>query len=145
MCANISSPSDELPKPQRGASNLAPSTNRNGTAQTTTTLTTTTSNSTPKASGAETDIIGENKEQRKPPPWRRVWEILTWTPPNCRWDPNKPPQFSMSSMCVFSSLQTGFVFIHLFFSSLLERKKERKKGNQEESYFVANKVLYVRI
>jgi hypothetical protein len=28
--------------------------------------------------------------------WRRIYNVLTWTPPNCRWDPAKPPQFSMS-------------------------------------------------
>jgi hypothetical protein len=28
--------------------------------------------------------------------WRRIYNVLTWTPPNCRWDPKKPPQFSMS-------------------------------------------------
>lgn len=28
--------------------------------------------------------------------WRKIYNVLTWTPPNCRWDPAKPPQFSMS-------------------------------------------------
>jgi hypothetical protein len=40
---------------------------------------------------------GERAEpQERLSTWRRVYEILTWTPPNCRWDPAKPPQFSMS-------------------------------------------------
>jgi hypothetical protein len=34
--------------------------------------------------------------QKRLSTWRKVYEILTWTPPNCRWDPAKPPQFSMS-------------------------------------------------
>lgn len=34
--------------------------------------------------------------------WRRVYEVLTWTPPNCRWDPNRPPQFSMSMNVLFA-------------------------------------------
>jgi hypothetical protein len=38
--------------------------------------------------------------QKRPLAWRRIYEILTWTPPNCRWDPAKPPQFSMS-MSIF--------------------------------------------
>lgn len=40
-------------------------------------------------------IIGKEKEKQSI--WRRIYTILTWTPPNCRWDPDKPPQFSMSS------------------------------------------------
>jgi hypothetical protein len=39
----------------------------------------------------------EEKESKKQSIWRRAYTILTWTPPNCRWDPNQPPQFSMSS------------------------------------------------
>jgi hypothetical protein len=40
--------------------------------------------------------------------WWRVYEILTWTPPNCRWDPAKPPQFSMSmSKNIFPDSRTN--------------------------------------
>jgi hypothetical protein len=34
--------------------------------------------------------------------WRRIYTILTWTPPSCRWDPAKPPQFSMSMNVLFA-------------------------------------------
>jgi len=34
--------------------------------------------------------------------WTRAYKILTWTPPNCRWDPAKPPQFSMSMNILFA-------------------------------------------
>jgi hypothetical protein len=36
------------------------------------------------------------KSQKEISKWRKVYNVLTWTPPNCRWDPAKPPQFSMS-------------------------------------------------
>jgi hypothetical protein len=36
------------------------------------------------------------KSQKEISKWRKVYNVLNWTPPNCRWDPEKPPQFSMS-------------------------------------------------
>jgi hypothetical protein len=64
-----------------------------------------TSTSTPSSSkenasfrnGLEERGIEEQKEEGKQPLWKRVYTVLAWTPPNCRWDPDKPPQFSMSS------------------------------------------------
>jgi hypothetical protein len=35
---------------------------------------------------------------------RRGWDIITWTPRRCRWDPMDPPQFSMALNLLF-----GFV------------------------------------
>jgi hypothetical protein len=34
--------------------------------------------------------------------WRRAWVVVSWTPPNCRWDPKKPPQFSMGMNVLFA-------------------------------------------
>jgi len=47
--------------------------------------------------GTEYDGIdaGIEEQQKKQSVLRRAWKIVTWTPPNCRWDPDKPPQFSM--------------------------------------------------
>jgi len=42
------------------------------------------------------------KDAKRESVWRRVYNILTWTPPNCRWDPAKPPQFSMSMNVLFA-------------------------------------------
>jgi hypothetical protein len=36
------------------------------------------------------------KSQKELSLWRKIYNVLNWTPPNCRWDPEKPPQFSMS-------------------------------------------------
>lgn len=48
--------------------------------------------------GIEDDGIDAGTEkQQKQSVLLRAWKIVTWTPPNCRWDPDKPPQFSMSS------------------------------------------------
>jgi hypothetical protein len=32
----------------------------------------------------------------------RVYGVLSWTPPGCRWDPEKPPQFSMALNVLFA-------------------------------------------
>src|ERR1051326_5604834 len=34
--------------------------------------------------------------------WKSIYQILTWVPPNCRWDPDKPPKFSFSLNLLFS-------------------------------------------
>ncbi|OAL49363.1 MFS general substrate transporter [Pyrenochaeta sp. DS3sAY3a] len=44
-----------------------------------------------------------------------MYEILTWTPPNCRWDPNRPPQFSMS-MNVLFAFAAGFTVANLYYN-----------------------------
>lgn len=80
---------------------MALSTNRIGVAQTMPA----TSNSMSRASDGVGTVKGDafenGKEQLRISPWRKAWEILNWTPPNCRWDPKKPPQFSMSSTLFF--------------------------------------------
>lgn len=56
-----------------------------------------TSSSTPVSRGD-----GEVKGQKEISVWRKIYVFLTWTPPNCRWDPKKPPQFSMSMNVLFA-------------------------------------------
>jgi hypothetical protein len=34
--------------------------------------------------------------------WTPIYRILTWVPPNCRWDPDKPPEFSFSLNLLFA-------------------------------------------
>ncbi|KAK3712898.1 hypothetical protein LTR37_008783 [Vermiconidia calcicola] len=41
----------------------------------------------------------KSTEQSK---WRRAVEIIFWTPPNCRWDPDDPPKFSMGLNILFA-------------------------------------------
>jgi hypothetical protein len=46
---------------------------------------------------------------------RRIYTILTWTPPRCRWDPTQPPQFSMA-MNVLFAFAAGFTVANLYYS-----------------------------
>lgn len=52
---------------------------------------------------------------KKWPRWRRTYDILTYTPPRCRWDPEKPPQFSMG-MNVLFAFAAGFTVANLYYS-----------------------------
>ncbi|KAL6706598.1 hypothetical protein ACN47E_005354 [Coniothyrium glycines] len=47
--------------------------------------------------------------------WRKVYTTLTWTPPHCRWDPAKPPQFSMG-MNVLFAFAAGFTVANLYYN-----------------------------
>ena len=45
----------------------------------------------------------------------RAWRFITWTPPNCRWDPNKPPQFSMGLNILFA-FAGAFTVANLYYN-----------------------------
>ncbi|KAH3938886.1 hypothetical protein HBI56_177810 [Parastagonospora nodorum] len=62
--------------------------------------------------------------------WRKVYDVLTWTPPNCRWDPKKPPQFSMSMNVLFAfaagcKLDVETLFYTMSDLVLTSKKKSR--------------------
>jgi hypothetical protein len=38
--------------------------------------------------------------------WTSCWDIVTWTPPRCRWDPNNPPKFSWPLNLLFAFVST---------------------------------------
>ncbi|KAF2852421.1 MFS general substrate transporter [Plenodomus tracheiphilus IPT5] len=82
------------------------------TATATSPTTTPTSTSTPNPTREELKV---SKQHGKPPAWRRIYTILTWTPPNCRWNPDKPPQFSMS-MNVLFAFAAGFTVANLYYN-----------------------------
>jgi hypothetical protein len=37
---------------------------------------------------------------------RACWNLVTWTPKRCRWDPQSPPQFSMGLNLLFGFVST---------------------------------------
>ncbi|KAF3049768.1 hypothetical protein E8E11_007501 [Didymella keratinophila] len=57
-------------------------------------------------------VNGKQKELSK---WDKVYDTLTYCPPRCRWDPNKPPQFSMS-MNVLFAFAAGFTVANLYYN-----------------------------
>ncbi|KAL1967193.1 hypothetical protein VTN77DRAFT_3484 [Rasamsonia byssochlamydoides] len=46
---------------------------------------------------------------------RRVYDILTWTPPRCRWDPKNPPRLTMPLNLLFGFACT-FTVANLYYS-----------------------------
>jgi hypothetical protein len=47
--------------------------------------------------------------------FKRAWDIVTWTPPNCRWDPEKPPQFSLGLNILFA-FAGAFTVANLYYN-----------------------------
>lgn len=101
MCAKVSLSSGESPRSQRGAIDLALSMNGNKAAQAPSAIPNTTQKAGDVVGEAERDVIAEYQAQENSSIWKSAWKIVTWTPPNCRWDPDRPPQFSMSSRLFF--------------------------------------------
>jgi len=56
-----------------------------------------------------------NGKQKEPSKWDKVYDTLTYCPPRCRWDPNEPPQFSMS-MNVLFAFAAGFTVANLYYN-----------------------------
>ncbi|KAH9825535.1 Major Facilitator Superfamily [Teratosphaeria destructans] len=47
--------------------------------------------------------------------WRRTYDTLTWCPPNMRWDPHRPPKFSMALNVLFG-FAAAFTVANLYYS-----------------------------
>ena len=47
--------------------------------------------------------------------WSRVYDAIAYTPPRCRWDPEKPPQFSMFLNVLFG-FSGAFTVANLYYS-----------------------------
>ena len=45
----------------------------------------------------------------------RAWVTINWTPPNCRWDPEKPPQFSLALNILFA-FAGAFTVANLYYN-----------------------------
>lgn len=58
------------------------------------------------------DNVGSQKKLSR---WDKIYAVLTYCPPRCRWDPKKPPKFSMS-MNVLFAFAAGFTVANLYYS-----------------------------
>ena len=54
-------------------------------------------------------------ETTETPRWRRVYDILFWVPPNCRWDQDQPPKFSMGLNILFA-FAGAFTVANLYYN-----------------------------
>ncbi len=71
--------------------------------------------SSPKTGDIATKDEEVSDEQIQPPPWRRVYDTVFWVPPNCRWDPDEPPAFSMPLNILFA-FAGAFTVANLYYN-----------------------------
>jgi hypothetical protein len=45
----------------------------------------------------------------------KIYALLSWTPPRCRWNPESPPKFSMALNCLFA-FAGAFTVANLYYS-----------------------------
>jgi hypothetical protein len=68
--------------------------------------------------------------------WRRlqqtpVYRFISWTPPRCRWDPAKPPEFSMALNVLFG-FAGCFTVANLYYSHPILNLLAKDFGVDEE-------------
>lgn len=57
----------------------------------------------------------DSLDSPKPSIWRKAYDVITWTPPRCRWDPEKPPEFSMWLNVLFG-VSGAFTVANLYYN-----------------------------
>ncbi|KAL1303355.1 hypothetical protein AAFC00_006752 [Neodothiora populina] len=63
-----------------------------------------------------TDVYQEQGQEKQPIlKWRKAYDTLTWTPPQCRYDPAQPPQFSVGLNVLFA-FSAGFTVANLYYA-----------------------------
>ncbi|KAI9699888.1 MAG: hypothetical protein M1820_006950 [Bogoriella megaspora] len=57
----------------------------------------------------------DHKSVTKHSLWKKAYEIVTWTPPRCRWNPEQPPVFSMPLNILFG-FAGAFTVANLYYN-----------------------------
>jgi hypothetical protein len=65
-------------------------------------------------SGSEGQHV-QQKDTKSNTLWTRIYNIISYTPPRCRWDPEKPPEFSMALNVLFG-FAGAFTVANLYYS-----------------------------
>jgi predicted MFS family arabinose efflux permease len=60
-------------------------------------------------------LVTGKDTQQSPSFTARVWTVINWMPPWCRWDRNKPPEFSMSLNILFA-FAGAFTVANLYYN-----------------------------
>ncbi|PBP26953.1 MFS multidrug transporter-like protein [Diplocarpon rosae] len=67
------------------------------------------------ATASSSDEKGGLARMRDNDSARKIWELVSWTPERCRWDPESPPEFSMALNLLFAFAAT-FTVANLYYS-----------------------------
>ena len=62
--------------------------------------------------------------------FRKIWNVVSWTPKRCRWDPESPPKFSMGLNLLFgfvSGVFSGQTLVNQEATSVKRRLEDREK------------------
>lgn len=66
-------------------------------------------------SGSEGQHVQQKETESNNTVRTRIYSIITYTPPRCRWDPEKPPEFSMALNVLFG-FAGAFTVANLYYS-----------------------------
>lgn len=69
----------------------------------------------PEPQQVRIDSEEQQEQDLKRSRWRKIYNILTWTPPNCRYDPANPPGFSMGLNVLFA-FAGAFTVANLYYN-----------------------------
>ena len=69
------------------------------------------------AKSNDNEIVNNNdiENTTQTPKWRRIYDRVFWVPPNCRWDPENPPKFSMALNILFA-FAGAFTVANLYYN-----------------------------
>ncbi len=67
------------------------------------------------SSNTSNDDIAKTDTEPAPSIWRRISDTIYWVPPNCRWDPDEPPRFSMALNILFA-FAGAFTVANLYYN-----------------------------
>lgn len=67
------------------------------------------------AASTESEHPSTSEDVRHQSIWMKAYNILTWTPPNCRWDPEKPPNLTIWLNILFA-FAGAFTVANLYYN-----------------------------
>jgi len=67
------------------------------------------------SSSVSVEVSNKTELQRGPSIFWKLWSIITWIPPNCRWNPENPPKFHMSLNVLFA-FAGAFTVANLYYN-----------------------------
>ena len=68
-----------------------------------------------ESSNTSTEDHAKEEDTRIRPLWKRAYDVAFWVPPNCRWDPESPPKFSMPLNILFA-FAGAFTVANLYYN-----------------------------
>ncbi len=73
----------------------------------------------------------KHETSRPPTTWQKIYDVLSYTPPWCRYDPKSPPKFSMSLNILFGFAAT-FTVANLYYAHPILNILARDFGVSDE-------------